>query len=150
MGRELPGVCHLVQDQPTPQILTGQVGLLRPLLDIGLDQVKPVGSDRLGAQELRVELAEDSVSQETEHEADIPVDSGATRIDAQRVGDAAQLAYGIDDAAEDGEAEIEPALAVDGFEPRHLNADRKPADAIEQRLLGALSHLPVKHSSPRG
>src|SRR5260370_42349948 len=107
MGRELPGVRHLVEDQPTPQILTGQVGLLRPLLDVGLDQVKAVGCDRLGAEELRVELAEDSVSEETEHEPDIAVDSGAAGIDDQRGGDAAQLEHALDDAAEEGEGEIE-------------------------------------------
>src|SRR6266851_5928848 len=113
MRSELPGVGHLVEDQPAPQILAGQVGPLRPLLDIGLDQIKPVGGDGLGAKELRVVLPDDSASEETEHEPDVPVDSSATRVDDQRVGDAAQLEHGIDDASEDGEVEVEPALAVD-------------------------------------
>src|SRR5260370_8235070 len=128
MGRELPGVRHLVKDQPPPEVLAGQLGLLGPFLDVGLHQVKAVGRDGLRTQELRVVLAEDPSTQETEHEADVAVDPGATNLDDQRVRDSALLEDRVDDPAEDGEVEIEPALAVDRPKARQLDAGGQPAD----------------------
>src|SRR5258708_29633572 len=97
MGRELPCVRQLVEDKPPPQVLARQLRLLGPFLDIGLDQVQAVISERLGAQELWIELAQDPSSQEPKHEPDAPLDPGAPHPDAHRVLAAALLSTVRDD-----------------------------------------------------
>src|SRR5216684_1521629 len=140
---ELPGVRHLVEDQPPPQVLAWQLGLLGPFLDVGLDQVEAVGGDGLRTQELRVVLAQDPSTQEPEHEADVAIDPGATDLDDQRVRDTALLENRVDDPAQDVEVEIEPALAIDRLKARQLDTGRQPAHEVEQWLLEFGGHRAV-------
>ena len=67
MCGELPRVGHLVEDEPTAEILPRQLRLLGPLLDVGLDQVEALARDRFRAEQLWVLLAEDSATEETQH-----------------------------------------------------------------------------------
>ena len=89
MRRELPRVRHLVEDEPAPQILFRQVGVPPPLVEIGLDQVEAFAAHGLGAQQLRVVLAEHALAEEGEHVADVAVDAHAAHLYHQRVGHAA-------------------------------------------------------------
>src|SRR5260370_13272089 len=97
VGPELTGVRPPVEDQPPPQVLAWQLGLLGPFPDVGLHPVKAVGGDWLRTQELRVVLAQDSSTQEPEHEADVAVDPGATHLNDDRVRTQALLEHRSDD-----------------------------------------------------
>ncbi len=140
MGRELPCVRHLVKDQPAPQVLTGQLGLSTPLLDIGLDQVQALGADRLRAQELRIVLAQDPLAEEPEHEPDITIEARATDLDKQRIRDSTLFENRVDDPLQDAQVEVEPALAIDCLEPRQLGAGGEAADEVEQWLFELGGH----------
>src|SRR5216684_2343675 len=143
MGRELPGVRHLVKDQPPPQVLAGQLGLLGPFLDVGLHQAKAVGRDGLRTEAPRVVLAQDPSTQEPEPEADVAIAAGATDLDDQRVGGAALLENRGDDPVEDVEVEIEPAFAIDRRKARQLDSGRQPAHEVEKRFLELGCHRAV-------
>jgi hypothetical protein len=136
-------MCHLMEDQPTPEICARQVGLTRPLFDIGLDEVKPVSRNRLSPQQLRVVLAKDPAAQEPEHEADVTIEPGPTHVDDQRVRDAAAFEDRVHDPAKDVKVELEPALAIHGLEAGQLDADRQPTHEVEQRFLELVGHRPI-------
>ena len=135
MGRELPGMRHLVQDQPPPEVLFGEVGVALPLLDVCLDQIQALGSHWLRAQKLGVVLAEDATAHEGEHVAEVAVDSHPSDLDEQGVGHAAGFEDRVDDATQDAQVEVDPALAIEGLERRHRRASRQSADEAQQGLL---------------
>src|SRR3989442_8851666 len=135
MRRELPGVRHLVEDQPASEVLVRQVRVLLPLLDVGLDEVEPLTTDRLRAEKLRVVLAKDAPAEESKHVADVSVDAHSAHFDDERIGHAAGFEHRIDEAAKDAEVQIDPPLAVEGVEARHLDAAWQHTYESEQRLL---------------
>ena len=83
MCGELPRVGHLMQDEPAPEILVGQVGVPLPLLDVRLDQVQTLAADRLRAEQLRIVLAQHATAEEGEHVADVPIDPHAADLREQ-------------------------------------------------------------------
>ena len=145
MGRELPGMRHLVQDQPPPEVLFGEVGVALPLLDVCLDQIQALGSHWLRAQKLGVVLAEDATAHEGEHVAEVAVDSHPSDLDEQGVGHAAGLEDRVDDATQDAQVEVDPALAIQGLERRHRRASRQSADEAQQGLLEFVGQCSISH-----
>ena len=143
MRGELPRVRHLVEDQPAPQVLTGQLGLAAPLLDVGLDQVQAVGAHRFGAKKLRVVLAEHAPAEKCEQECDVVVQPRPAGFDDQRVGQPPLLEDRINHPAQDVEVQVEPARAVEGRELGQRRGLRHGADELEQRALQLRGHQAV-------
>ena len=145
MSGELPSVGHLVEDQPATEILIRQVGVALPLFNVRLDQVQSLAADRLRAQQLRVVLAEDATAEEGEHVADVPVDAHPADLDDQRVRHAPSLEHGIDDAAKDGEVQVDPTLPIQSLERGHRSTPRQAPDKVQQRPFEFLGVGPVAH-----
>ena len=143
MRGELPGVGHLMEDQPAAQILGRQLSLTLPLLDVRLDEVEPLPTHWLGVEQLGVVLPEDAATHEGEHEADVAVDTRTSCLRDERIRHAAGLQHRVDHAAQYVEVQVEPPLAIEGVERRHGCALRKGPDQLQQRLLELGRKRPV-------
>ena len=144
MGGELPGVGHLVQDQPAPQLLPVEPFLVLPGIDVRFHEVEALLAGvgyRLAAHQLGVELAQHPAPQEGEQQRHVAVDAGAAHRDQVRVGDARGLEQGIDGLAQDADVEVEPADARECLEGRHRHD--LTADGLQERSLQLGRHAPV-------
>ena len=136
MGGELPGVRQLVEDEPAPEGLGRQLGLLLPIRDVGLDEVQTRGDRGLAAEELGIVLAEHAPAQEAEQDPHVLIHGrpaepqeagvGQPRLDGQD---------GLHGVRQDGDVEVDPGVAVERLEWWQRGAFWQAADGGQQRTL---------------